>query len=52
MLPVKGGTRYSKDIDLQEVEALASLMTFKLAIANVPFGGAKGGVRVDPNELS
>ena len=34
------------------MEALASLMTFKLAIANVPFGGAKGGVRVDPNELS
>lgn len=51
-LPVKGGTRYSKNIDLQEMEALAALMTFKLAIADVPFGGAKGGVKVDVNELS
>lgn len=43
-LPTKGGTRYDENIDLQEVEALACLMTFKLAIADVPFGGAKGGV--------
>lgn len=47
-LPVKGGTRYADNIDLQECIALASLMTFKLTIADVPFGGAKGGVSINP----
>jgi len=51
-LPTKGGTRYSEHIDLQEVMALASLMTFKLAIAGVPFGGAKGGCNMDPTKYS
>jgi glutamate dehydrogenase (NAD(P)+) len=50
--PYKGGIRYHPDVDLDEVRALAALMSWKTAIANVPFGGAKGGVNVPAEELS
>jgi glutamate dehydrogenase (NAD(P)+) len=50
--PFKGGLRYHPGVDIDEVRSLASLMTWKTAIANVPFGGAKGGIQVDPGTLS
>lgn len=50
--PMKGGLRYHPQVDPEEVNALASLMTWKTAVANVPFGGAKGGINCDPRVLS
>ncbi|HZQ87774.1 MAG TPA: Glu/Leu/Phe/Val dehydrogenase dimerization domain-containing protein [Acidimicrobiales bacterium] len=50
--PYKGGIRYHPSADLQEVRALASLMTWKTALLDIPFGGAKGGIAVDPTGMS
>ncbi len=49
---LQGGIRYHSDVDLDEVRALAMWMSWKAAVVNIPFGGAKGGVQCDPKNMS
>lgn len=50
--PFKGGLRYHQDVDLAEIRSMANLMTWKTALVDIPFGGAKGGIAVNPKDLS
>src|SRR4029077_21259442 len=50
--PMKGGLRYHPQVDLDEVRSLAALMTWKTAVVNLPYGGAKGGIAIDPHRFS
>jgi len=50
--PMKGGLRYHPEVDFDEVNSLASLMTWKTAVVNIPYGGAKGGISCDPNKMT
>jgi len=50
--PMKGGLRYHEEVDLDEVRSLAALMTWKTAVVNLPYGGAKGGIAINPKDFS